>query len=56
MKTSSVSATIASSELDHDNAIFGSRNDSLSTTRTPVVREEPVAVPVKVCIYKHACI
>ena len=49
MKTSSVSATTVSSKLDHDNAIFGSRNDSLSTTRPPVVREEPIAVPVKVC-------
>ena len=42
-----------SSEQDHDNAIFGSDHISLSTTKTSVVREEPMAVSVKVIVYQE---
>ena len=49
-----------SSEQDHDNAIFGSENISLSSTTSSVVQEEPMAVSVKVMYIKenehlHTC-
>lgn len=49
-----------SNEQDHDNAIFGSGYISLNTNKSSVVQEEPVAAPVKVCVYQqmeylHVC-
>ena len=44
-------AAATNSEQDHDNAIFGSEHISVSTTKSSVVQEEPMAVSVKVCVY-----
>ena len=49
----SLLSSATSSEQDHDNAIFGSEHISVSTPKSSVVQEEPMAVSVKVCIHKH---
>ena len=51
---SSLLAATTSSEQDHDNAIFGSEHISVSTTKSSVVQEEPMAVSVKVAISTFA--
>ena len=51
---STLPVVTTSSELDHDNAMFGSERVSLSTAKSSVTQEKPLTVSVNVCLCEYA--